>query len=51
MVVAMSPGMADVLRILATPYYLMVDFALDAPAAAAMLGLLAGAVGLAAYWS
>jgi hypothetical protein len=50
MVVAMSPDMADVLRILTTPYYLMMDFALDAPASAATLALLAGAAGLAAYW-
>lgn len=42
--------MADVLRMLATPYYLMVDFALDAPAPAAMLALLAGAAGLVAFW-
>ena len=42
--------MADVLRMLTTPYYLMVDFALDSPASAAMLGLLAGAAGLVAYW-
>ncbi len=50
MVVAMAPAMADVLRMLTTPYYLMVDFALDAPASAATLALLAGAVGLIAYW-
>lgn len=42
--------MADVLRILTTPYYVMVDFALDAPASAALLALLAGAAGLVAVW-
>jgi hypothetical protein len=51
MVVAFQADMADVLRTLATPYFLIVDFALDAPGVAAVLAVGAAVlVGVAAHW-
>jgi hypothetical protein len=44
-------GMAHVFRTLATPYFLLVDFALDAPGPAAALAVGAGVFAtLAMFW-
>ncbi len=42
--------MTHVLRLLTTPYFLLVDFALDAPVPATALAILGGLASAVALW-